>query len=144
MSVETNKAAVRAYFQALDAGDVAALDGLFMEDCVIHRPGIAEPLRGLDAIRQIVRNAKRNYTRMVSVIHDLVGEGDYVSVRLTHTVTMAATWSSRLGTHEVAGKHLTWHPLVLFRFRGDKIAVEWVCRDELGMAIDLGILEASA
>jgi ketosteroid isomerase-like protein len=144
MSVEANKAAVRAYFRALDSGDVAALDGLFTEDCIIHRPGLGEPLSGLGAIRQIVRNAKRNYTSIESIIHDLVGEGDFVSVRLTHNVTMAGSWNSRLGTHNVARKHLTWHPLVLFRFRDDKIAVEWVCRDELGMAIDLGILDAQA
>jgi ketosteroid isomerase-like protein len=140
MSSETNKATVRAYFRALDSGDVPALEGLFTEDCLIYRPGLAEPLRGLEAIRQIVRNAKRNYSRMDSEIHDLVAEGDLVSCRLTHNVTMAGIWTSRLGTHDVTGRSLTWHPLVLFRFRGDRIAVEWVCRDELGMAIDLGIV----
>jgi hypothetical protein len=36
------------------------------------------------------------------------------------------------------GKGVTWASLTMFRVRDRKIAEEWVCRDELGMLIQLG------
>ena len=143
MGIEANKQAVRAYFKALDTADEGALDALFTEDCVIHRPGL-DPIVGLAGIRQIVRNAKTNYTSLASEIHDLIAEGERVACRLTHHAAMRASWTSRLGTHDVAGKRMTWHPLVIFEFRDGKIAGEWVSRDELGMAIQLGIVVSAS
>ena len=49
-------------------------------------------------------------------------------------------WTSRLGKHSVAGKTVTWQAIAIFRLRDRKIAEEWVCRDELGMLIELGVL----
>jgi hypothetical protein len=49
-------------------------------------------------------------------------------------------WTSRLGTHTVAGKTVSWPAIAIFRLHDGKIAEEWVSRDELGMLIDLGVL----
>jgi predicted ester cyclase len=48
---------------------------------------------------------------------------------------------SLLGSHAVAeGKVVTWSSLTIFRIRDGKIAEEWVCRDELGMLMQLGVV----
>ena len=50
-------------------------------------------------------------------------------------------WTSRLGSHAVAeGKVVSWSSLTMFRIRDGKIAEEWVCRDELGMLMQLGVV----
>ena len=140
MTADDNVGLVRRYFAALDRGDLDALDDLFSPDCRIHRPGLAAPLTGLAAIRQVVANAKARYRTLSTEIEMIFGAGDRVACRATHRVIMAGEWPTRIGTFDVPGKPLTWHPIVLFRIEGGRIAEEWVCRDELGMLIDLGVL----
>jgi hypothetical protein len=41
------------------------------------------------------------------------------------------------------GKVVTWSSLTIFRIRDGKIAEEWVCRDELGMLMQLGVVAAT-
>jgi len=48
---------------------------------------------------------------------------------------------SRLGRHEVAGKAVNWQAMAIFRIRDGKIAEEWVSRDELGMLIQLDVVD---
>jgi len=50
-------------------------------------------------------------------------------------------WVSRLGRHEVAGKAVNWQAMAIFRIRDGKIAEEWVSRDELGMLIQLDVVD---
>lgn len=141
MSIEANKKIVARYFaEALDAGNVAILDELFTADCVIHRPEAAAPLRGLDAIRRIVQGRCDRYSAFKSVIHEMIGEGDKVVCRLTHSVVYKGPWRSRIGVHEIPGVAVQWSPVAIFAIRGGKIAEEWVCRDELGMLIQAGVI----
>jgi hypothetical protein len=41
------------------------------------------------------------------------------------------------------GKVVTWPALAMFRIRDGKIAEEWVCRDELGMLMQLDVVAPS-
>jgi predicted ester cyclase len=76
---------------------------------------------------------------------ELVAENDLVVCHLSHRVVhRGGDWTSRLGMHTVAeGKVVTWSAITMFRIRNGKIAEEWVCRDELGMLIQLGVATAS-
>ena len=67
-----------------------------------------------------------------------------MACRLSHRAVNRGEWTSRLGTHAVAGKTVTWPAIAVFRLREGKIAEEWVSRDELGMLIELGVLAPSA
>ena len=139
MSVDTNKEMVRRYFkEALDGGNVDLVDELFTNDCVIHRPEAPEPLLGLDGIRKIIAGAKTRYSRFETTIHDLFDAGDRVVCRLSHRVVFQEDWESRIGRHAVIGKQIEWPAIAIFRFDGGKIAEEWVCRDELGMLLQIG------
>ena len=138
-----NKRIVETYFQALDRGDVSALPALFSADCLIHRPGLTEPLKGLAGIGNVVAGAADRYRKFKTEIVSILAEGDMVACRLTHHAEFAAPWTTRLGTHDVAGRSIVWHPIVLFRLSDGKIVEEWVCRDELGMLIDVGVLNAA-
>lgn len=51
--IESNKAIVRRYFEeVLDKRKLDTLDEIVATECVIHRPGVSEPIRGLEAFRQ--------------------------------------------------------------------------------------------
>ena len=63
-------------------------------------------------------------------------------VRLTHTVTGSGPYRFRIGTHDISGKRVVWDAIVIFRMQNGKIAEEWVSRDELGMLLTAGILQA--
>jgi hypothetical protein len=49
----------------------------------------------------------------------------------------------RIGPQDVSGKSVTWDAIVIFRMQNGKIAEEWVSRDELGMLLSAGVLQAS-
>ena len=65
-------------------------------------------------------------------------------VRLTHQGTGVGTYRFRIGNRDVNGKTLKWEAIVIFRFQNGKIAEEWVSRDELGMILSAGVLEAKS
>ena len=54
MSVASHKAIVRRYFEeALDKRRLDVLDEIVSGDCIIHRPEASEPIRGLEAFKNL-------------------------------------------------------------------------------------------
>jgi steroid delta-isomerase-like uncharacterized protein len=144
MSVASHKAIVRRYFEAaLDKRRLDILDEIVARDCIIHRPEASEPIRGLEAFKQVLERILDVYSEFTTTVHDLIAEEDRVACRLSHRAVNRGEWTSRLGTHAVAGKTVSWPAIAIFRFHDGKIAEEWVNRDELGMLIELGVLESA-
>lgn len=144
MSTESNKATVRRYIEeALDKRRLDILGEIVATDCIIHRPEASEPIRGLEDFKRALEKILQVYSEFKTTIHDLIAEEDRVACRLSHRAVNRSEWTSRLGTHAVAGKTVTWPAIAIFRFREGKIAEEWVCRDELGMLIELEVFESS-
>ncbi len=144
MSQRSNKEIVRRYFEeALDGRNVAVTDPLFTSDCLIHRPGSKKPLVGLEGIRTVVSDSIERFSRFETRIHDMIAEGDRVVCRVSHLGTYKTGWTSRLGQHSLEGKKVNWDAIAIFRIKDGKIAEEWVCRDELGMLLQVGVLQAA-
>ncbi len=138
---EENSAIVSRYFaEAVDRGKVDILDELFTGDCVIHRPEASAPPVGLDNFKKALGALLNAYSEFKTTVHDLFASDDRVACRLSHRAVNRGEWTSRIGRHAVAGKTVSWSAIAIFRFRDGKIAEEWVCRDELGMLITLGVL----
>jgi predicted ester cyclase len=141
MSIESNKAIVRRYFEeVVDKSKLDILGEIVSTDCIIHRPEASEPIQGLEAFKHALKSILQVYSECTTTIHDLIAEEDRVACRLSHRAVNRSQWTSRLGTHAVAGKTVTWPAIAIFRFHDSKIAEEWVSRDELGMLIELGVL----
>lgn len=144
MSIESNKAIVRRYFEeVVDKRKLEILDEIVSMDCVIHRPEASEPIRGLEAFKHALERILQTYSEFTTTIHDLIAEEDRVACRLSHRAVNRNEWTSRLGKHAVTGKTVNWQAIAIFRLRDRKIAEEWVCRDELGMLIELGVCQSS-
>ena len=141
MSIESHKAIVRRYFEeVVDKRNLDVLDEIVTTDCVIHRPEASEPIRGLEAFKQVLKEILQMYSEFTTTIHDLIAEEDRVACRLSHKAVNRGEWTSRIGRHAVAGRTISWPAIAIFRIRDGKIAEEWVNRDELGMLIELGVV----
>ncbi|MBI3092149.1 MAG: ester cyclase [Candidatus Tectomicrobia bacterium] len=139
------KEVVRRFFaEAVDQHDVTILGDLFTADCIIHRPEASRPISGLEGIRRIVGAGAKLYSHVATTVHDLIAEGDRVACRLSHRATFSGEWRTRLGNQAVAGRTISWEAMAIFRLRDGKIAEQWVCRDELGMLLQLGVLQRSS
>lgn len=144
MSIDSNKAVVRRYFEVvLDKRNLDVLDEIVATDCTIHRPELSEPIRGREAFKQALARILEVYSEFATTIHDLIAEEDRVACRLSHRALNRSDWTSRLGRHAVAGKTVIWPAIAIFQFGHGKIVEEWVSRDELGMLIDLGVLASA-
>src|SRR5687767_12959030 len=112
--LEESIALVRRYVDALNAGDIAALDELFAEDFVIHQP--AGDRRGKGAVRDFVVGVRRllpDIDARVDVIFadDAFRDGHRVGVLLSYDATNA-----RLG------QRVSVRELQLYRIVDGKIA----------------------
>ena len=84
MSTESNKEIVRCYFEeALDKRNLDVLDEIIATDCIIHRPEVSEPIRGLEAFTQALKRILDVYGEFATTIHDLIAEEDRVACRLS-------------------------------------------------------------
>jgi hypothetical protein len=139
MSVEANKLAARRFVEeALDGGSAAALEELFHLGAVRHFPP------GDIKVERAPSVAASRDRSMHTDIHHLYGEGDFVTIHLTHHVAFqaGAQFKTRIGVVDVGGKSVEWNAMVVLRFEADKIAEEWVVRDELMVLMQIGAVKS--
>ena len=138
---EENEALIRRYYkEGVDQGNVEVFDEFFAEDCIIHRPEAKGAIVGVEAFKRAFEKTLNIYSSIETTLNDVIATKDHVVCRLSHVATNRGDWTSRIGTHALAGKRSKWTCISIFKLRDGKIAEEWVCRDELGMLIELGVL----
>ena len=137
MTPEESKALVRRFYEAIDAGDLAAMDEIVAEDYVNHHPppfpGLADGREGLKQAFQIFWDATPGH----HVIEDQIAEGDKVVTRLTAH-----------GHHErdlpgpipATGRELHMPAVAIHRIADGKLAEHWSGSDELGLLVQLGVV----
>jgi len=140
MTLDDNKALALRFFEALDTGNIQLLKDIFTEDCVFYRGDLIELARGIAGITSIVDKRVQLYRDFRTTIHQIIGEGDLVATRETHTGIHRGLFPTPIGTFDVTGRPIEWTSQVFFRFKGGKIAEMWVARDELGILRSLGIV----
>jgi steroid delta-isomerase-like uncharacterized protein len=137
MSAEQNKELVRRFYEAIDAGDIDAMDALVAEGYINHHPppfpGLGE---GLDGLKQAFRMFQAA-TPGRHIIEDQIAEGDKVVTRLTAE-----------GRHEgdlpgpipATGKEIRMSAVAIHRIADGKITEHWSATDELGLLVQLGVV----
>jgi predicted ester cyclase len=123
VSLENNKALVRREQEELwnHTGNLDAAEELFV-------PEQAE------AARQEAADFRRGFPDVVSIIEDLIAEGNKVAVR----------WRAR-ATHQgeyvgipPTGKEVEFTGISVYRIEGDRIAESWTEEDDLGLMRQIG------
>jgi ketosteroid isomerase-like protein len=134
---EANKALVREFYAAIDAGDLNAMDRLVAEDYIDHNPppfpGLGEGRDGLKQAFRIFWDATPGHHQ----IEDQLAEGDKVVTRLTaygkHTGELP-------GGLTATGADMTETAVAIHRVRDGRLAEHWSARDDLSLLQQLGVV----
>jgi ketosteroid isomerase-like protein len=121
MSLDDSIALVRRYVDALNAGDMDALDEVFADDFVIHQP--SGDRRGKGAIRGFVAGVRRmlpDIDARVEAIFadDAFSDGHRVGVLLVYEAT-----------NKHLGRRVIVRELQLYRIVDRRIAERWYAAD---------------
>lgn len=105
MSTENNRAAVRRFRDALNAGDLDEAVTVFAPNVVVHVSGAPDPL-SLEAFKEFGRAMLSAFPGGVSTVEDVIAEGNKVVTRITFRGTHTASRASaaRRGTFSLPRK----------------------------------------
>jgi predicted ester cyclase len=125
MSVESNKALVRRWFEEIVNGRtdpavfLTALDETMAPDFVDWDG--PDPLNGQEAIRRTVPVLLKALPDASLTVEQLIGEGDLVAVR----VRGRATHTGEVMGIAPTGKRITWTENEIFRIANGRIVESW-------------------
>lgn len=136
MSAEDNKRLVCRFYEAIDKGNIEAMDELVAEDYLDHNPppfpGLGKGREGLKQAFKIFREATPGRHH----IEDQIAEGDRVVTRLTS-----------YGKHEGdlpgaprTGNDLKMTSITIHRIADGKLAEKWAEKDVMSFLKQIGVM----
>ncbi len=134
MSTQDNIAAQQAFGEAVNSGNLGALDDLVSADCVDHDPA---PSQGPGAA-----GFRSFFTQMRAAFPDLHIEVEHVTAAeddVAFAYTLTGTHLGSLQGHGATGKSVKIRGLQISRFSGGKMVERWGSSDEMGMMTQLGL-----
>ncbi|MCA9937953.1 MAG: ester cyclase [Anaerolineales bacterium] len=134
---ETNEAVVRGYYQAINNGDLRALDTLVSPGFVHHTRGMPA---GLPPYKHILLMFRRGFPDIHNHIDALIVADDLVTARTTTSGTHQGTF---LG-HAPTGKQFEANGIDIFRLHEGRIVERWGVFDTITMLQQLGLYTPSA
>lgn len=140
MSIEQNKTVVRRiYDEVLNQENKAVIDEIFADDVTIYDP-FTGVTKGPESFRQLLNIFDTGFPGHRVTVHQVVAEGEYVSVLHTHHATHTGPFMGLPGT----GKQVNVEGLELYRLRNGRIVEFWRKDDNVSLLVQLGILPAPA
>lgn len=124
----------RIWIEGLNRGDVSVADTVFARDCVVHITGVAAPLRGLGAWKELVAGLLSAFPDLHFTIEDQLVQGDRVAFRWRATGTHAGP----LGAAPPTGKPIAIDGLIMDRVKGERVQERWEQWDQSVMLQQLG------
>jgi steroid delta-isomerase-like uncharacterized protein len=137
MSTESNKAAVRRFHDAFNAGDLDGAAAVFAPNAVVHMSGAPEPLT-MEGFKQLGEVFLSAFPGGTGTIEDMIVEGDKVVSRLTYRATHAGDLMGIPPT----GKSVTISTMIIDQFADGKIVESWRLFDQMAMMQQLGVIPA--
>jgi steroid delta-isomerase-like uncharacterized protein len=126
---ESNKALVRAYFEAIDTGDAAIIARFLAPDYVEHTSAFPNLRPGVDGVHDVFELSNVAFTNFRHVIEDQVAEGDRVVTRVTATGDHVGDYWGVAAT----GKTVSMEGIAIHRIADGKIAEHWGKSDLYGL-----------
>ena len=137
---KANKAVVRKIREeGCRAGKLHLLDGLYTDDYVYHGTAMTGVREGLTGFKEMIAPYLEAMPDFQEKVLDQVAEGDRVASRIVGSGTHRGPL---LGTAPT-GRRITWSAITICRFRGGKIAEEWVEFDSSSVLQQLGVKHGS-
>jgi steroid delta-isomerase-like uncharacterized protein len=135
MSTEANKALVRRFFEAFNAGDLDGVAAVFAPHAVVHNSGAPDPLN-LEGFRQLAAVFLAAFPGGEHTIDDIIGEGDKVVTRITYR----GTHTGDLMGIPPMGKQVVVSAMTIDQIVGGKIVETWRLFDQLSMMQQIGVI----
>jgi steroid delta-isomerase-like uncharacterized protein len=135
MPVESLVSHERIWIEGLNRGDVSVADAAFAPDCVVHITGIADPLRGVAAFKELVGGLLAAFPDLHFTVEDQLVQGDRVAFRWRVT----GTHSGPLGAAPPTGKPVAIEGLIIDRVVDGKVQERWEQWDQSLMLQQLGL-----
>jgi predicted ester cyclase len=137
MTPEIKLTAERIPLEVLNHGKFGLIDELMSADFVDHtpQPGIP-PTR--DGLKQNLMALKAAFPDVRYTIEDSIACGDQIVHRLRATGTMTGEFMGIAAT----GKPATWTEIHIGRGVNGRLTEHWSLVDQLGMLVQLGIVDA--
>ena len=134
---ESNKALIRRFYEEIDAGNLDAMDELVAEDYMNHSPFPFPTPPGREGLKEAFR-ILWEATPGRHEIEDQLAEGDRVVTRLT---AHGHHEGDLPGPIPATGNELHMSAVAIHRIADGRIAEHWSGKDELGLMIQLGVIE---
>jgi len=132
----------RLWEDVIPRGDVAQCDELFAVDYVEHALapfGTDEPGRveGPAHMRRVVGSLKEQFSDLTAVVEAVVEDGDTVAIRVQAEGTHDGAFN---GVVPPTGKRFSTLQSHWYRVDAGKLVEHWATRDDLTMALQLGLV----
>jgi steroid delta-isomerase-like uncharacterized protein len=137
MSTESNKAAVRRFHDAFNAGDLDGAAAVFAPNAVVHTSGAPDPLT-VEGFKQFGRVFLSAFPGGTATIEDMIVEGNKVVSRITYRGTHTGDMMGIPPT----GKSVTVSEMIIDQFADGKIVESWRLFDQMAMMQQLGVIPA--
>jgi steroid delta-isomerase-like uncharacterized protein len=137
MSVDENKALVRRFFVAFNAGDLDSALEILAPNAVVHNAGAPDPL-DLDGFRNMAAMFLAAFPDGNHSIDDIVGERDKVVTRMTYR----GTHTGDLMGIPPTGRKVTVSAMTIDHIVNGKVAETWRLFDQMSMMQQLGLIPA--
>jgi steroid delta-isomerase-like uncharacterized protein len=137
MSIQDNKAVVRAFVEAINQQDWRRFDDLVAPDFVRHSSAAGQAqITSREQLRDYLISEFRTFPDAHETIHFLVAEGDKVAAHSG----FRGTQHGAMGAFPASGKTLVADFISIYRIAENRIAEAWVEWDSLNGLIQLGHL----
>ena len=136
MTIEENKAVVRAWLDGWNARGVEAVDDLFSERFVDHQT--AGDVAGLEPFKERLRGLEQELGRGRFREEEVIAEGDKVAAR----TTLRGTHTGPFMGIPPTGRLVVQEQIHILRFVDGKAVEHRAVRDDLGMLQQLGVIPA--
>jgi len=135
MEIEQNKELVRRQFDLLNAGDAKGAAALWVQDALNH--GRKVDSKQMESVYESLNSLQERHE-----IHEMIAEGEWVSVRTTCRGRHAAKVRVNSGIFaqvEPTGRKYEVQHIHMFRVVDGRIKEHWANRDDLGAARQVGL-----
>ncbi len=137
-TAESNKEVVsRLYAEVMGQGNMAVADEVLAVNYVDHRLPFPDLPPNREGLKETVARVRAAFPDIAPVIEDIVAGDDRVAVRVTATGTHQNPFNGIPPT----GNRLTWQELHIFRLADGKIVEHWGEFDQLGILVQLGVVQ---
>ncbi len=123
----------RIVMEAFSEGRIEVLDEVMAPDFVNHAgpPGLD---RGIEGVRQVIRNERRGFPDMQYEIIREIEEGDFV----TQHCRVSGTHLGPIFGVEPTGRRVVWHEMHIGRMVDGLVAEHWACNDMHAVWVQIG------